>query len=126
MPIFVALGIHIVDVLLYPVTKIPGGQALAFVEQVRTTVAGSAAGTAIDMAKLGLKVHSIGAIGEDSRGDFLISTMQKFGVNTSGIVRKPQVETSCSVLPNEAISRPCPLGTGLRLYFTSFFVAFAR
>ena len=25
--------------------------------------------------------------------------MQKFGVDTSGIVRKPQVETSCSVLP---------------------------
>jgi len=95
----VTLGIHIVDILVYPVTQIPGGQTLAFVEQVRTTVAGSAAGTAIDMARLGLKVHSIGAIGEDSRGDFLISTMQKFGVNTSGIVRKPRVETSCSVLP---------------------------
>ena len=95
----VSLGIHIVDILVYPVTQIPGDQTLAFVEQVRTTVAGSAAGTAIDMAKLGLKVRSIGAIGEDSRGDFLISTMQKFGVNTSGIVRKPRTETPCSVLP---------------------------
>jgi sugar/nucleoside kinase (ribokinase family) len=94
----VTLGIHIVDILVYPVEQIPGGQTLAFVEQVRTTVAGSAAGTAIDMAKLGLEVRSIGAIGEDSRGDFLISTMQKFGVNTSGIVRKSGTETSCSVL----------------------------
>ena len=99
MPIFVALGIHIVDVLVYPVVQLPGGQSLAFVEQIRTTVAGSAAGTAIDMARLGLEVYSIGAIGEDSRGDFLIATMQKFGVDTSGIVRKPQIETSCSVLP---------------------------
>jgi sugar/nucleoside kinase (ribokinase family) len=99
MPLSVALGIHVVDVLVYPVIQFPGGQSLAFVEQVRTTVAGSAAGTAIDMAKLGLEVYSIGAIGEDNRGDFLISTMQKFGVDTSGIVRKPQVETSCSVLP---------------------------
>ena len=54
----VTLGIHIVDILVYPVEQIPGGQTLAFVEQVRTTVAGSAAGTAIDMAKLGLKVWS--------------------------------------------------------------------
>jgi sugar/nucleoside kinase (ribokinase family) len=95
----ITLGIHIVDVLVYPVTQIPGGQTLAFVEQVRTTVAGSAAGTAIDMARLGLKVRSIGAIGDDRRGDFLISTMEKSGVNTSGIVRKPGAETSCSVLP---------------------------
>jgi sugar/nucleoside kinase (ribokinase family) len=99
MPICVALGIHVVDVLVYPVMQLPSGQSLLFVEQIRTTVAGSAAGTAIDMAKLGLEVYSIGAIGKDSRGDFLISTMQKFGVDTSGIVRKPQVETSCSVLP---------------------------
>jgi sugar/nucleoside kinase (ribokinase family) len=98
MSFCVTLGIHIVDILVYPVTQIPGGQTLAFVEQVRTTVAGSAAGTAIDMARLGLKVWSIGAIGEDSHGDFLISTMQKFGVNTSQIVRKPRTETSCSVL----------------------------
>jgi sugar/nucleoside kinase (ribokinase family) len=99
MPLTVALGIHVVDVLVYPVTELPCGQSLAFVEQVRTTVAGSAGGTAIDMAKLGLEVYSIGAIGEDCRGDFLVSTMQKFGVDTSGIVRKPQLETSCSVLP---------------------------
>jgi sugar/nucleoside kinase (ribokinase family) len=99
MPSAVALGIHIVDVLVCPVTQLPEGQSLTFVEQVRTTVAGSAAGTAIDMARLGLEVYSIGAIGEDRRGDFLISTMQKFGVRTSGIVRKPHVETSCSVLP---------------------------
>jgi sugar/nucleoside kinase (ribokinase family) len=99
MPLAVALGIHIVDVLVYPVVRFPEGQSLAFVEQVRTTVAGSAAGTAIDMARLGLEVYSIGAIGEDDRGDFLISTMQKSGVNTSRIVRKSHVETSCSVLP---------------------------
>jgi hypothetical protein len=30
----VTLGIHIVDILVYPVTQIPGGQTLAFVEQV--------------------------------------------------------------------------------------------
>jgi hypothetical protein len=52
MPLSVALGIHVVDVLVYPVMQLPGGQSLEFVEQVRTTVAGSAAGTAIDMAKL--------------------------------------------------------------------------
>jgi hypothetical protein len=62
MSLSVALGIHVVDVLVYPVMQVPGGQSLAFVEQVRATLAGSAGGTVIDMAKLGLEVYSIGAI----------------------------------------------------------------
>jgi sugar/nucleoside kinase (ribokinase family) len=104
MATFITLGIHIVDILVYPVTQIPGGQTLALVEQVRTTVAGSAAGTAIDMARLGLKVRSIGAIGDDTRGDFLISTMQNSasippGLSGSREAKLPVV--CCRSVPTE-------------------------
>jgi sugar/nucleoside kinase (ribokinase family) len=94
-----SLGIHIVDVLGRPVSSVPPGQGLALLEQIRFTVAGTAAGASVDMAKLGLKVFTMGAIGNDEIGDFLVATMQKFGIDTSGLVRKQGVQTSCTMLP---------------------------
>src|ERR1700759_1672194 len=95
----VSLGIHIVDVLGRPVASVPPGQGLALLDLIRFTVAGTAAGTSIDMAKLGLEVLTMGAIGRDEIGDFLIATMQRFGVNTDNLVRKANAQTSCTMLP---------------------------
>src|SRR6201984_1561459 len=95
----VSLGIHIVDVLALPVASVPPGQGLALLDLIRFTVAGTAAGTSIDMAKLGLEVVTMGAIGQDEIGDFLIATMQRFGVNTDNLVRKANAQTSCTMLP---------------------------
>jgi sugar/nucleoside kinase (ribokinase family) len=95
----VSLGIHIVDVLGRPVASVPAGQGLALLDLIRFTVAGTAAGTSIDMAKLGLEVATMGAIGQDEIGDFLIATMQRFGVNTDNLVRKANAQTSCTMLP---------------------------
>jgi sugar/nucleoside kinase (ribokinase family) len=81
----VSLGIHIVDVLGRPVASVPPGQGLALLDLIRFTVAGTAAGTSIDMAKLGLEV--------------LIATMRRFGVNTDNLVRKANAQTSCTMLP---------------------------
>ena len=95
----VSLGIHIVDVLGRPVASVPAGQGLALLDLIRFTVAGTAAGTSIDMAKLGLEVVTMGAIGQDEIGDFLIATMRRFGVNTDNLVRKANAQTSCTMLP---------------------------
>ena len=61
----IALGVHVVDVLVRPVEQIPEGQGGALVEQIRITPAGSAGGTAVTLAKLGVEVRSAGAIGDD-------------------------------------------------------------
>jgi sugar/nucleoside kinase (ribokinase family) len=95
----VSLGIHIVDVLGRPVAEVPAGQGLALLDLIRFTVAGTAAGTSVDLAKLGLEVFTMGAIGQDEIGDFLIATMSRHGVNTSNLVRKANVQTSCTMLP---------------------------
>jgi sugar/nucleoside kinase (ribokinase family) len=95
----ISLGIHIVDVLGRPVASVPAGQGLALLDLIRFTVAGTAAGTSIDMAKLGLEVVTMGAIGQDEIGDFLIATMQRFGVNTDNLVRKANAQTSSTMLP---------------------------
>jgi sugar/nucleoside kinase (ribokinase family) len=95
----VSLGIHIVDVLGRPVTNVPAGQGLALIDEIRFTVAGTAAGASVDMAKLGLDVRAMGAIGQDEIGDFLVATMRGYGINTSHLVRKPNMQTSCTMLP---------------------------
>jgi sugar/nucleoside kinase (ribokinase family) len=95
----IALGVHVVDVLVRPVEEIPAGQGGALVEEIRITPAGSAGGTAITLAKLGAIVHSAGAIGNDALGDVIVELLRRFGVDTSLLVRREGVQTSASVLP---------------------------
>jgi sugar/nucleoside kinase (ribokinase family) len=95
----ITLGVHVVDVLVRPVEEIPAGQGGQLVEQIRITPAGSAGGTAITLAKLGARVRSAGAIGEDELGDVLLELLARFGVDTSLLVRRAGVQTSASVLP---------------------------
>ncbi|MFC2159819.1 carbohydrate kinase family protein [Actinomycetota bacterium] len=93
------LGIQIMDILGRPVTGIPEGQNVDLLEEIRITVAGTAGGTCVDLAKLGAEVFAMGAIGEDEIGNFLLTTMQRYGINTSGLKRKSGVQTSSSMLP---------------------------
>jgi sugar/nucleoside kinase (ribokinase family) len=95
----VSLGIHILDVLGRPVTAIPPGQNLALLDEIRVTVAGTAAGTSVDMAKLGMRVIAMGALGQDEIGHMVVSTMQRYGIDTSGLVRKAGIQTSATMLP---------------------------
>ena len=60
----VCLGIQIMDILGRPVTEIPEGQNVALLEEIRITVAGTAAGTSIDLAKLGAEVFAMGPSGK--------------------------------------------------------------
>ena len=66
MATVVSLGIHILDILGRPVTRIPPKQDADLLEEIRLTVAGTAAGTSVDLAKLGANVIAMGAIGRDA------------------------------------------------------------
>ena len=61
----VALGVHVLDVLVRPVEAIPEGQGGVLVEQIRATAAGTAGGTALTLAKLGALTRSAGASGPE-------------------------------------------------------------
>jgi sugar/nucleoside kinase (ribokinase family) len=95
----IAMGVHVLDVFVRPVQEIPEGQGGELVEEIRVTAAGSAGGSALVLAKLGASVHSAGALGRDAAGDMLLSLLQRDGVDTSLLVRRDDVQTSCSVLP---------------------------
>ena len=93
------LGVHVLDVLARPVEAIPEGQGGALVEEIRITAAGSAGGTALVLGKLGAEVLSMGAIGTDAVGDMLLALLARDGVDTRGLLRRDDVQTSASVLP---------------------------
>src|SRR6266513_1777320 len=95
----IAMGVHVLDVLVRPVEEIPEGQGGELVEQIRITAAGSAGGAALVLAKLGASVRSAGAVGTDAVGDMLLALLERDGVDTSLLVRRDEVHTSASVLP---------------------------
>ena len=95
----VALGAHILDVLVRPVTEIPEGQGGTLVEEIRLSPAGAAGGVAVTLAKLGARVQSAGAVGSDRLGDVLVAELDRFGVDCTHLVRRDGVQTSATVLP---------------------------
>jgi sugar/nucleoside kinase (ribokinase family) len=84
------------------VESIPPGQGSARLEEIRATAAGTAAGTGVDLAKLGAQVLAVGAIGDDLLGDIVTAAMARHGVDTGGLTRKRGVQTSATILPIRA------------------------
>lgn len=98
-PQVVCLGAHILDILGRPVTAIPPGQGSVLLEEIRLTAAGTAAGAAVDLAKLGARVVSMGAIGDDGIGAMLVSLLDRHGVDTGHLARIAGAQTSATMLP---------------------------
>ena len=94
----VCLGVHIVDVLARPVGRPPIAGGRHMVDEVRITAAGTAAGTAADLAKLGIEAVVQGAIGDDHLGELLIQMLTSSGVDATRLARKQGLQTSVSIL----------------------------
>lgn len=92
------IGLYILDILGHPVDAIPPGGQVGFIDQIRLTVAGTAGGTVVDLAKLGLNCLAVGAVGDDEKADFVLSTLARFGVDTGQMQRLSGVPTSASIL----------------------------
>ena len=92
------VGLYVLDILGRPVSEIPKGGDLAYIDELRLTVAGTAGGTIIDCAKLGLSTLAVGAVGDDEKADFVVSVLEKFGADTAGFERIKGVPTSSTIL----------------------------
>ncbi len=92
------VGLTILDILGRPVERIPPGGNVDFIEEIRLTVAGTAAGTVIDCAKLGLRSRAVGAVGADEKGDFVIDTYRRHGIDVDAMQRIEGVPTSATIL----------------------------
>lgn len=98
-PRVVSAGTYILDILGRPVSELPRGQVSMTLDEIRLTAAGTAGGTAVDLARLGAQVTAIGAIGRDLAGDMVVSALEIAGVDASRLRRRGAVQTSCTILP---------------------------
>ena len=97
-PKVVCLGVHLLDILVkHPQAPVlnPGWQIL---DDLRITAAGTAAGPAVDLAKLGAQPISMGVIGDDYEGGLMVDLMAGFGCDMSRLVRDPGAPTHISLL----------------------------
>lgn len=92
------VGLYILDILGRPVSRIPDGGNVEFIDQIRLTVAGTAGGTVVDCAKLGLRALAVGAVGDDEKADFILDSLGRQGVDTAMMQRLPGVATSATIL----------------------------
>ena len=92
------IGLYILDVLGRPVSRIPERGNVDFIEEIRLTVAGTAGGTVVDTAKLGLKSLAVGAVGDDEKADWVLMTLEKYGADVSAMQRLSGIPTSATIL----------------------------
>ena len=92
------VGLTILDILGRPIERIPPGGNVEFIDEIRLTVAGTAAGTVIDCAKLGLQARAVGAVGQDEKGDFVVDTYRRHGIDVEAMQHVSGVPTSATIL----------------------------
>ncbi len=94
----VVLGDINVDVLMpIPAYPKPGGDALT--GQMTTRAGGSAANTAIQLAKLGVAASMVGRLGEDVWGDLALRALSESGVDISAVQRDSTASTGMFCIP---------------------------
>lgn len=92
------IGLFILDILGRPVSRIPERGTVDFIEEIRLTVAGTAGGTVVDTAKLGLRSLAVGAVGDDEKADWVLLTLKKHGIDVSAMQRLSGIPTSATIL----------------------------
>ncbi len=97
-PKVICLGVHLLDVLVRPSRQPSPAAGWQLLDDLRITAAGTAAGPAVDLAKLGAKPVSMGVIGDDFEGNVVVDLMAEHGCDVSRLVRADGAPTHVSLL----------------------------
>ncbi|WP_346825134.1 carbohydrate kinase family protein [Serratia inhibens] len=95
----VFVGLTLLDIAGRPVSAIPAGGGVQFIEQIRLNPAGTASGAVMNAAKLGIRTATSACLGEDEKADFILSAYRRLGIDCSLIQRTALAETSATILP---------------------------
>ena len=93
-------GILFADVACSPVDRVPEAGELVAPERIQLGLGGCASNTALDLARLGVKVGASGCVGCDVFGQFIIDELAGGGVDTAGIHRLDDVHTATTMIIN--------------------------
>jgi sugar/nucleoside kinase (ribokinase family) len=94
-----AVGVHVLDIHVPGVESIPAGSEGTLVDTIAFSPAGTAGGTAVVASRLGARVRSHGAVGDDVLGTTLRDLVGREHIDTTGLAVVPGVQTSASVIP---------------------------
>lgn len=92
------LGIMVADVVARPVVDLPERGRLTLVDQMELHTGGCAVNTSISLAKLGVGAGVLGAVGDDGFGEFVLGQLARYGVDSRGVRRKSDVNTSATMV----------------------------
>ncbi|MEI9988596.1 MAG: sugar kinase [Rhizomicrobium sp.] len=90
------VGLTTLDIAGRPIDAIPAGASL--IEGVALSPAGTAGGTALIAAALGVRTALASAIGDDGAGRFVRSELEAKGVDTRFLATLPRMRTSTTIL----------------------------
>jgi sugar/nucleoside kinase (ribokinase family) len=96
-PDVVCIGVHVLDVLGGPVDEMPTAGRAALVDEITMSVAGTAGGVAVDLARHGVATATIGVIGDDVAGRLLTQMMADHGIDVRGLRTTAELQTSMSM-----------------------------
>lgn len=96
----ISAGILVVDHLCAPIAHLPAAGELVMSDRLPLSIGGCASNTAMDLARVSVKVGIVGCVGRDPFGKFAIETLRGAGVDTSGVRELDGVETSGTLIIN--------------------------
>jgi sugar/nucleoside kinase (ribokinase family) len=98
-PRVLCAGILVADLVVPPLPELPAPGELAATDDFLLAPGGCAANVAISLAKLGVASAVAGRVGADFFGDFLEGELNRFGVDTRGLLRSDRGTSQTVVLP---------------------------
>lgn len=95
-----AVGILVADHLCTPIPRVPAAGELILCDELPLRIGGCASNSAIDLARVGVKVGIAGCVGQDAFGGFIRDTLDAAGVDTESLLVRPGVGTSGTLIIN--------------------------
>jgi sugar/nucleoside kinase (ribokinase family) len=95
------------DILARPVDALPANDTTAILDQIVLVPAGTAGGTAMVAARLGVRTALASTLGADPAGRLVRAELEAAGIDASLVGESPDRPTSVTILPiNSAGQRP--------------------
>ncbi|MDX1935397.1 MAG: carbohydrate kinase family protein [Capsulimonadales bacterium] len=92
------LGLMVADIVGRPIDALPTKGTLDVIERIELHNGGNGANTSVALAKLGTPVVALGRVGQDGFGEFILSTLKRWGVETQGIGVDPVTPTAATMV----------------------------
>ncbi len=93
-------GILFADVVCSPIPCVPKEGHLIVAERIQLCLGGCASNTALDLARLGVRVGVAGCVGDDVFGRSVVETLTSGRVDTSRIARVDGINTASTMVIN--------------------------